>query len=31
MTKERSEEVVLIAMALSVALHALLMIYAKPR
>ena len=31
MTKERSEEVVLIAMALSVALHALLMIYAKPK
>ena len=31
MTKERSEEVLLIALALSVALHVLLMIYAKPR
>ena len=31
MTKERSEEVLLIALALSVALHVLLMIYAKPK
>ena len=31
MTKERSEEVLLVALALSVALHVLLMIYAKPR
>lgn len=31
MTKERSEEVLLIALALSVALHVVLMIYAKPR
>ena len=31
MTKERSEEVLLIAIVLSVALHILLMVYAKPR
>lgn len=31
MTKERSEEVLLIAVALSVALHILLMVYAKPK
>ena len=31
MTKERSEEVLLIATVLSVALHILLMVYAKPR
>ena len=31
MTKERSEEVLLVAIVLSVALHILLMVYAKPR